>query len=125
MSAELEASTVTPGSVAPEASVTVPVICACAEASEGTKTNSASIARVRADLLISAPPGPAMSFSSGIARLVAHTMAARPQPVNSNSGYNRHEYPLLRLLSRRGHAKLSGTRAAARAPAPAGCFEGR
>src|SRR5688572_3086273 len=41
MRAELEASTVTPGSTAPESSTTVPVICACANATDGTRTNSA------------------------------------------------------------------------------------
>src|SRR5688572_14548974 len=37
----LAASTVTPGSTAPDASLTVPVIVACANAAEGTRTSTA------------------------------------------------------------------------------------
>src|SRR5688572_2417939 len=112
MSAELEASTVTPGSVAPEVSVTVPVICACADASEGTETNSASIARVRADLHISAPPASFCPLTVALGRLlrlffriwrglVAHTMAARLRPVNTNSAYKRFKYALFGLMDGR------------------------
>jgi hypothetical protein len=47
MSAGLDASTVTPGRTAPEASRTVPVIDACAKASAGTSTSIASTAAIR------------------------------------------------------------------------------
>src|SRR5262249_44129374 len=40
MSAELDASTVTPGSTAPEASRTVPVSAACASAGAGSRTRT-------------------------------------------------------------------------------------
>src|SRR5262245_29975264 len=44
MSAGLEASTVTPGSTAPEESFTTPASVACASASEGVKTTTRTIA---------------------------------------------------------------------------------
>src|SRR6185503_13537401 len=48
MSAGLEASTVTPGSTAPVASFTTPVMEACANAAEGISRTSSTVARPRA-----------------------------------------------------------------------------
>src|SRR6185436_16859712 len=46
MSTGLDASTVTPGSTAPDASLTVPTIDACANAIVGTSTNPATIRKL-------------------------------------------------------------------------------
>src|SRR5258705_8034046 len=56
MSAGLEASTVTPGSTAPEASFTTPVMEACANAAEGIRRASSTATRQRAANRPMTPP---------------------------------------------------------------------
>jgi hypothetical protein len=45
MSAGLDASTVTPGSTAPDASLTTPLITACADATSGSNIANAKVAK--------------------------------------------------------------------------------
>src|SRR5262245_14673261 len=65
MSAGLDASTVTPGRTAPDASLTVPAMdapvtaCACATAGNSTSTGSTSISLLKTHMDVSSPGSPA------------------------------------------------------------------
>src|ERR1041385_3834889 len=55
MSAGLDASTVTPGSTAPDASLTTPLIVACANATTGSHSTNPN-AKIPLPILSTAPP---------------------------------------------------------------------
>ena len=56
MSAGLEASTVTPGSTAPDASFTTPLMVACADATTGSNNVNANAAPTLPILTTATPP---------------------------------------------------------------------
>src|SRR5688572_2240118 len=85
MSTGLLASTVTPGSTAPDASLTTPVMAACANAAAGTsKTTSNTAADRLANARIGIPPhrGVPVEITSVLCRMDTETKGSRsPTPL--------------------------------------------
>src|SRR5262245_12706574 len=81
MSAGLDASTVTPGSTAPDASLTTPLIVACAEATTGSNSTNPN-AKITLPILSTFPPSSGFPFAARTSEIELDAELEEPRDQN-------------------------------------------